>query len=80
MPTIFRAHGIRFVIYTNDHRPVHVHAVLAGAVAVIEVDDTGVTLRAVHGMSLARVRQAMELAYENRSLIRQRWEEIHGDE
>jgi hypothetical protein len=79
MPTIFRAHGIRFVIFTNDHRPVHVHAVLPGAVAVINVDDSGVTLRAVHGMSLARVRQAVELAYENRFMIRQRWEEIHGD-
>jgi len=25
MVTVLRAHGLRVVIYTNDHRPAHVH-------------------------------------------------------
>lgn len=68
------------MIYTNDHRPVHVHVILAESVAVIAVHETGVELRSVHKMSVTRVRQAMALADENRGLIRQRWKEIHGNE
>ena len=25
MPVVFRAHGLRFIIYVDDHRPPHIH-------------------------------------------------------
>ena len=27
MVTIYRAHGLRVIIFTDDHEPAHVHAV-----------------------------------------------------
>ncbi len=30
MVVVYRAHGYRFVIYTLDHEPAHVHAIGAG--------------------------------------------------
>jgi hypothetical protein len=37
MPTIHRAHGLRFVIFTDDHEPSHVHAIGAGGEAKVDL-------------------------------------------
>ena len=34
MVVVHRAHGFRFVIYTHDHEPAHVHVVGAGLAKV----------------------------------------------
>ena len=38
MPTIFTYAGHRVVIYSNDHRPAHVHVLGNGCEAVFELD------------------------------------------
>ena len=38
MVTVHRAYGYRFVIFTNDHSPAHVHVVGAGGEAKIALD------------------------------------------
>ena len=35
MPTVFTIFGLRFMFYSDDHEPVHVHVVRAGNVDVI---------------------------------------------
>ena len=40
MPTVHRAQGFRFVIFTNDHEPAHVHAVSGEGEAKIELGAT----------------------------------------
>lgn len=37
MPTIFSYAGHRVVIYSNDHRPAHVHVLGSGCEAVFEL-------------------------------------------
>ena len=38
MPTVLRIHGLRFVIWPNDHAPAHVHVFSGEAEATIELD------------------------------------------
>ncbi|MBK8386154.1 MAG: DUF4160 domain-containing protein [Candidatus Accumulibacter sp.] len=38
MPTIHRFHGLRVVIYPNDHRPAHVHVMGNGLEAVYKLN------------------------------------------
>ena len=38
MPTVHRFHGLRVVIYPNDHRPPHVHAMGKGCEAVFKLN------------------------------------------
>lgn len=40
MGTIHRAHGIRFVIYTQDHEPAHIHVLGDGELKIaLSLDD-----------------------------------------
>jgi len=59
MPTILRFAGLRVVIYTNDHRPAHVHVIGDGCEAVFEMNCEGgpITLRENYGFALARLRK-----------------------
>ncbi len=41
MPTVLRFAGLRAVIYTNDHRPAHVHVIGDGCEAVFEMNCEG---------------------------------------
>ena len=43
MITIYRAHGMRFVIFSNDHEPAHVHAIVGSGEAKINLIGSGQT-------------------------------------
>ena len=47
MVTVLRAHGLRVVIFANDHRPAHVHAFGDGEAKInlCEVDGVGTVQR-----------------------------------
>ena len=59
MPTILRFAGVRVVIYTNDHRPAHVHVIGDGCEAVFEMNCAGgpIVLRENYGFALLRLRK-----------------------
>jgi hypothetical protein len=38
LPTVLRFGGVRVVIYLNDHRPAHVHAIGRGCEAVFNLN------------------------------------------
>jgi hypothetical protein len=80
MPTVLRFAGLRVVIYTNDHRPAHVHVIGDGCEAVFEMNCEGgpVTLRENYGFSLARLRRIKLVVREHRITICSAWERIHG--
>ena len=80
MPTILRFAGLRVVIYTNDHRPAHVHAIGGGCEAVFEMNCRGgpIVLRENYGFSLSRLRQIKELLVQHKNRICLEWERIHG--
>lgn len=81
MPTIFRFRGLRVVIYTNDHRPPHVHVIGPGREARIALGDERERpwLMSNEGLSRRQAAAALLKVSENRDLLIQRWREIYGD-
>lgn len=79
MVTVFRAEGLRVVIFVNDHSPAHVH-VFGDGQAKINLGTAGGTpeLVWIDGMSRAEVRRAMRLVVEQQAPLLARWESIHG--
>jgi hypothetical protein len=53
LPTVLRFGGLRVVIYPNDHRPAHVHAIGRGGEAVFNLNCPAgpVELRENYGFS-----------------------------
>ena len=82
MPTVHRAHGLRFVIFTNDHEPAHVHAIGADGEARIDLgaEDQPVRLVWVKGLSNATVRRAMAEVSRQRASMLAAWARIHGSD
>lgn len=81
MPTVHRFHGLRAVIYPNDHRPAHVHVMGKGCEAVFRLNaPTGPPeLRENYGFA-ARDLLAIkgELAHHLNRLYAE-WRAIHGE-
>jgi hypothetical protein len=81
MPTVLREGGFAFVIYVDDHTPMHVHVKKGGAEVVIELGDanTKPSERENKGMRWQERRKALLLAAEHQDELIERWREIHGD-
>jgi hypothetical protein len=79
MVTVHRQHGMRVVIFTDDHMPAHVHVYGSGE-AKIDLQGEGdtPTLEWAIGMTRAELRRAMQMVTDNRGSLIARWKEIHG--
>jgi hypothetical protein len=79
MVTVLRAHGLRVVIYTNDHDPAHVHVFGGGEAKInlLSADGLPALIWAV-GMSRGEVRRALRIIADEQTTLLARWEEIHG--
>jgi len=78
MVTVFRAHGLRVIIFVDDHLPAHVHVFGDGAKINLRGAGGAPELIWVEGMTRAEVRRAMQLVVEQQSLLMARWKDIHG--
>ena len=79
MVTIYRAFGLRVIIFLNDHELAHVH-VFGGGEAKIDLigSDGEPELVWAVGMKRNEIRRAMALVAEHRKEFLARWREIHG--
>ncbi|MFL6277005.1 MAG: DUF4160 domain-containing protein [Blastocatellia bacterium] len=71
-----RQDGFEFVIYTNDHEPMHVHAYKGDGEAKIELSS--VVVVGVWEMKKSDARKAKHIVAENQDDLIQQWREIHG--
>jgi hypothetical protein len=80
MPTVLRFAGLRVVIYTNDHRPAHVHVIGNGCESVFYMNCEGdpIVLRENYGFALTRLRQIKTALQHHRNEICSAWKDIHG--
>lgn len=76
MVTVHRAHGLRFIIYTQDHEPAHVHVRGAAGEARINLRDG--QLMTNFGLSAPDLRRAMAEVARERLRLLEDWETIHG--
>lgn len=79
MVVIHRAHGFRFVIYTADHDPAHIHITGAGQAKInLSGPDDTPELVYVIGIKQSDMRRLMSEVIERRDEFMKEWERIHG--
>ena len=80
MPTIHRFHGLRVVIYPNDHRPPHVHVMGKGCEAVFKLNGLQVPpeLRENYGFSARELALIESEIGEHLEHLQTQWSAIHG--
>lgn len=71
MPTIFIFFGFRFMFYSNDHEPIHVHILKDGNEAKYDV----ITLQLVYNYGFKKREIALieSIIEENKEVIVERW-------
>lgn len=80
MVVIHHAHGFRFVIYTSDHDPAHVHITGPGQAKINLLGPDGKPeLVSVAGIKRSDMRRLMSEVAERRDEFLQEWERIHGE-
>jgi hypothetical protein len=79
MVVIHRAFGFRFVIYTLDHEPAHVHITGPGQAKINLIGRDG-QLELVYsvGIKQSDMRRLLIEAAERRDEFLKEWERIHG--
>lgn len=80
MVVIHRAHGFRFVIYTQDHEPAHVHVTGPGQAKI----DLGVgdgVVRPIFSIGIKRhdMRRLLSEVRLHRDAFLSEWRRIHGE-
>jgi hypothetical protein len=80
MVVIHREHDLRFVIYTMDHEPAHVHVFGDGEMKV-NIADLSAFPEIVWsiGMKTGERRRAMDTIRERQAEFLARWHAIHGE-
>lgn len=74
MPQLFTVFGFRFMFYSNDHAPIHVHVVKAGMEARFLVEPE-VVLLDNKGLKPSELKLAESIVEENKEMIIERWKE-----
>lgn len=79
MVVVHRAYGFRFVIYTSDHEPAHIH-ITGARQAKIDLIGPGGAPRTVYsiGVSRADMRRLEAEAARRQEQFLAEWERIHG--
>ena len=80
MPTVKRIGGLRVVIYPNDHRPAHVHAIRGDEFSVFELNcpDGPPELKEAHGFSGSELKGIAAAIAAQLELLCLKWRSIHG--
>lgn len=79
MVTVYRAHGLRVVIFTDDHEPAHVHVFGDGEAKINLTGAEGAPeLLSAVGMTRADLRRTMRIVKAQQAMLLKRWSEIHG--
>ncbi|MFN7003433.1 MAG: DUF4160 domain-containing protein [Roseinatronobacter sp.] len=79
MVTIYRAHGLRVIIFSDDHEPAHVHVFGDGQAKINLTGPDGTPeLIWAEGMKANDLRRAMQLVRDQQAQFLTRWRAIHG--
>ncbi len=79
MVVVHRAHGYRFVIYTLDHEPAHVHLTGPGQAKIsLTGPDGAPELVSSVGIKRSDMRRLFAEVVERREEFLKAWERIHG--
>lgn len=79
MVVVHRAYGFRFVIYTQDHQPAHVHVTGPGQAKITLIGSDGAPeVVSSMGIKPADMRRLLVEVTARRDEFLREWERIHG--
>ena len=78
MPTIFIFFGFRFMFYSNDHAPIHVHILKDGHEAKYNVDPVELVFN--NGFKKHYILLIESVLEENREIVIDRWKNYFKEE
>lgn len=81
MPTLFILFGLRFLFYSNDHEPIHIHVVKGQGRGKCEAKFNllpELSMIENHGLKAQEVKIAEMVIEENKEIIIERWKEFFG--
>ena len=81
MPTVFIFFGLRFMFYSNDHEPVHIHVIKGkGKVKEFAVYQVipNITLIENKGLKSNELKIAEMVIDENKEIIIENWNRFFG--
>ena len=80
VPTVLKFGRVRVMIYTNDHRPAHVHVWKGQQEAVFNLNCPAgpIELRENYGFSLPEVNNLVRTLQPHVKFLCAAWEAIHG--
>jgi hypothetical protein len=80
MATVGEIDGLRVVIYSNDHRPAHVHVIGAGCEAVFKLNcpEGQPELRENYGFTTRKLSRIKTGLMSNLTHFCAEWSRIHG--
>lgn len=80
MIVVHRSGSFRFVIYTSDHEPAHVHVIGDGTAKINLVGRDGHPELVFNiGIKKSDMRRLLTEIAEHRMALLGRWEQIHGN-
>lgn len=81
MPTVLNIHGLRVVIYPNDHRPAHVHVISNEHEAVFNLNcPKGIPeLRENFGFPCKDLAKVAKVLAASLAALCAKWRQIHED-
>jgi len=81
MPTLFSFFGLRFMFFSNDHEPIHVHVVKGkGSIKEYAIFQVAPEIGLIenNGLSKQELRLAEMVIEENSDTIQDRWKSFFG--
>ncbi|WP_237152313.1 DUF4160 domain-containing protein [Oryzibacter oryziterrae] len=79
MVVVHRAHGFRFVIYTADHEPAHVHITGPGQAKINLLGPDGrPEVVSTIGIKRSDLLRLVDEVIEHQLRLLEQWERIHG--
>jgi len=76
MPTVHREHGLKFVVYVDDHPPPHIHVSGRGT-ARIALEPV-VRLMDSRGLSKPDIGRVLDVVRSHHTVMLEAWIRIHG--
>ena len=71
MPTLFIIFGFRFMFYSNDHPPIHIHVIKDGCEAKYNIEPVELVFN--HGFKRHDLSLIESIVLENKEIIIDRW-------
>ncbi|MDZ4767563.1 MAG: DUF4160 domain-containing protein [Chloroflexota bacterium] len=78
MPKVYEESGYKFIIFTNDHAPAHVHVLSPDGMVKIALDDDATVIKNT-GVKAGDLKKMRKIVRIRIARLRDGWNALHPD-